>query len=146
MLRPSIYADNFVENIFDDFFRDPFWNTSGVRSVNQMSTDIRDCGDNYQIEMDLPGFAKEDVRAELKNGYLTIRASRTSSNDEKDEKQRYIRKERYSGHYQRSFYVGSTVKQEDIQAKFTDGVLTLLVPKKEKQPEVEESKYIQIQG
>lgn len=146
MLRPSIYADNFVENIFDDFFRDPFWNTNGVRSVNQMSTDIRDCGDSYQIEMDLPGFAKEDVRAELKNGYLTIRASRTSSNNEKDEKQRYIRKERYSGHYQRSFYVGDAVKQEDIQAKFTDGVLTLMVPKKEKQPEVEESKYIQIQG
>ncbi|MCC8151440.1 MAG: Hsp20/alpha crystallin family protein [Lachnospiraceae bacterium] len=146
MLRPSIYADNFVENIFDDFFRDPFWNTSGVRSVNQMSTDIQDCGDSYQIEMDLPGFAKEDVRAELKNGYLTIRASRTNSNEEKDEKQRYIRKERYSGHYQRSFYVGDAVKQEDIQAKFTDGVLTLQVPKKEKQPEVEESKYIQIQG
>ncbi|MCD8150753.1 MAG: Hsp20/alpha crystallin family protein, partial [Clostridiales bacterium] len=120
--------------------------TSGVRSVNQMSTDIKDCGDSYQIEMDLPGFAKEDVRAELKKGYLTIRASRTSSNDEKDEKQRYIRKERYSGHYQRSFYVGDAVKQEDIQAKFTDGVLTLMVPKKEKQPEVEESKYIQIQG
>jgi len=146
MLRPSIYADNFVENIFDDFFRDPFWNTSGVRSVNQMSTDIKDCGDSYQIEMDLPGFAKEDVRAELKNGYLTIRASRTSSNEEKDEKQRYIRKERYSGHYQRSFYVGDAVKQEDIQAKFTDGVLMLQVPKKEKQPGVEESKYIQIQG
>lgn len=66
MLRPSIYADNFVENIFDDFFRDPFWNSNGVRSVNQMSIDIKDYEDHYEIEMDLPGFSKDDVRAELK--------------------------------------------------------------------------------
>lgn len=146
MLRPSIYADNFVENIFDDFFHDPFFAGSGVRSVNQMSTDIKDFDDHYEIEMDLPGFSRDDVRAELKNGYLTIRAGRTNTTEDKDEHQRYIRRERYSGHYQRSFYVGDAVQQEDIQAKFNDGVLTVQVPKKEKQPEVAESKYIPIQG
>lgn len=146
MLRPSIYADNFVENLFDDFFRDPFFSTGNIRSVNKMSTDIKECDDYYQIEMDLPGFSREDVRAELKNGYLTIRAGRSNTKEEKDENQRYIRKERYSGHYQRSFYVGDAVTQEDIKAKFADGVLILEVPKKEKKPEVEEAKYIPIEG
>lgn len=146
MLRPSIYADNFVENVFDDFFNDSFFTSASVRSVNQMSTDIKDCGDYYQIEMDLPGFAKEDVKAELKKGYLTIRASRSVSNDNTNDGTRYIRKERYSGHYQRSFYVGTAVQQEDIKARFADGVLILEVPKAEKKPEVEENKFITIEG
>lgn len=146
MLRPTIYADNFVENMFDDFFRDPFFNRSSASTVNKMSTDIRDCAGCYQIEMDLPGFSKEDVRAELKNGYLTISADRSDSKEDQDEDQRYIRRERYRGHYQRSFYVGEAVNQEDIKAKFSDGVLMLEVPKKEAKPEVEESKYISIEG
>lgn len=146
MLRPTIYADNFVENIFDDFFRDPFFSRGAVSSVNKMSTDIQDCADCYRIEMDLPGFSREDVRAELKNGYLTILASRSDSKEDKDENQRYIRRERYNGHYQRSFYVGDAVMQEDIKARFTDGVLTIEVPKKENRPEVEESKFIPIEG
>ena len=146
MLRPTIYADNFVENIFDDFFRDPFFNRATVSTVNKMSTDIRDCADCYRIEMDLPGFSREDVRAELKNGYLTILASRSDSTEDKGEDQRYIRRERYNGHYQRSFYVGDAVTQEDIKAKFSDGVLTIEVPKKENKPEVEESKFIPIEG
>jgi len=146
MLRPSIYANNFIENMFDDFFRDPFFNRNGISGTNMMSTDIRDCGDSYQVEMDLPGFSKEDVRAELKNGYLTIQAEHSGKTDDKDDEQQYIRRERYVGRYQRSFYVGDAVKQEDIRAKFTDGVLTLAIPKQEAQPEVEESKYISIEG
>ena len=143
MLRPSIFSDNFVENVFDDFFRDSFWQPTGVRSVNAMKTDIQDMKDSYRIDMELPGFAKEDVRAELKNGYLTVRAAHT---EETKSDSNYIRRERYTGHYQRSFYVGDAVTQEDISAKFKDGILTLVVPKKEKQPEVEESKYISIEG
>lgn len=146
MLRPSIYADNFVENMFDSFFRDPFFNRNGVSSTNMMSTDIRDCGGSYEVQMDLPGFSKEDVQAELKNGYLTIRAEHSDNTEDKDDQQQYIRRERYVGRYQRSFYVGDAVKQEDIKAKFSDGVLTLDVPKKEAQPEVEDSKYISIEG
>lgn len=145
MLRPSIFRDNFVENIFDDFFRDPFWQSTGVRSVSAMKTDIQDMDDGYQIDMELPGFAREDVKAELKNGYLTVRAAHTEEKENKGNSS-YIRKERYSGHYQRSFYVGDQVTQEDISAKFKDGILTLHVPKKEKQPEVEEAKYISIEG
>lgn len=143
MLRPSIFRDNFVENVFDDFFRDPFFQSTGVRSVSAMKTDIQDLPDSYRIDMELPGFAKEDVRAELKNGYLTVRAAHTEENKSEGS---YIRKERYSGHYQRSFYVGDKVTQEDITASFKDGVLTLNVPKKERQPEVEETKYISIEG
>ena len=146
MLRPSIYGDGFVENMFDDFFRDPFFNTGKMRTVDKMSTDIKEFDSEYQIEMDLPGFAKEDVRAELKNGYLTIRAGRSTTKDEKEENGRYIRKERYSGHYQRSFYVGENVTQDDIKARFADGVLTIVVPKITKKPEVEETKYISIEG
>ncbi len=149
MLRPSIYAGNFVENMFDDFFRDPFPPMPpmhSVRSVNQMSTDISDCGDSYKIEMDLPGFSKDDVNAELKDGYLTIHASRTESKDDSDEEKHYICKERFTGHYQRQFYVGEVVTQNDIKAKFTDGVLEIIVPKMEKKPEVEESKFISIEG
>lgn len=146
MLRPSIYPDGFVENLFDDFFRDPFFSTGKMRTVEKMSTDIKEYNDRYEIEMDLPGFSKEDVRAELKKGYLTIRASRTGSEDEQAQDHRYIRKERYTGHYQRSFYVGEAITQEDIKAKFKDGVLTIQVPKKERKPAVEETKYISIEG
>lgn len=145
MLRPSIFADNFVDNVFDEFFNDGFWRPTGVRSVSAMTTDIQELPDGYKIDMELPGFAKEDVQAELKKGYLTIRASRTQENDE-NKNQHYIRKERYTGHYQRSFFVGEQVKQEDIKARFQDGVLTVVVPKKEKTPEVEQSKYISIEG
>ena len=145
MLRPSIFTDNFVDNMFDDFFNDGFWWPTGMRSVSAMTTDIQELPDSYKIDMELPGFAKEDVQAELKKGYLTIRASRTRENDE-NKGQRYIRKERYTGHYQRSFFVGEQVKQEDIKARFQDGVLTVIVPKKEKTPEVEQSKFISIEG
>ena len=145
MLRPSIFRDNFVENVFDDFFNDSFWQPTGVRSVSAMKTDVKELADGYEIDMELPGFAKEDVRAELKDGYLTVRAAHTEDRENQNNKS-YIRKERYSGHYQRSFYVGDKVTQEDITAKFKDGILTLNVPKKEKQPEVEESKYISIEG
>ena len=128
MLRPSIFRDNFVENVFDDFFRDPFWQTTGVRSVSAMKTDIQDMKDGYQIDMELPGFAREDVKAELKDGYLTVRAAHSEEKESKG-KGSYIRKERYSGHYERSFYVGEQVTQEDISAKFKDGVLKLTMPK-----------------
>jgi len=108
-----------------------------------MKTDIQDLGESYLIEMELPGFAKEDVRAELKNGYLTVRAARSVQSENKNKK--YIRKERYSGHYQRSFYVGEKITQDDISARFKDGILILTVPKHTKQPEVEESRFISIE-
>lgn len=144
MLRPSIYPDGFV-SLFDDIFREPFFSTGEVRSVQRMATDIKEYPDFYEIEMDLPGFTKSDVRAELKDGYLTIRAARSNTPDEEKGAHRYLRKERYSGHYQRTFYVGKVVSQEDIKAKFKDGVLMVQIPKKERKPKVEETKYIPIE-
>ena len=94
----------------------------------------------------MPGFAKEDIRAELKDGYLTVKAQSSQDRDEKDENGRYIRRERYSGSCQRSFFVGQEVTQEDIKARFENGILKLSVPKREALPKAEENRYIAIEG
>ncbi len=111
-----------------------------------MSTDVKENENGYEVEMELPGFAREDIQADLKEGYLTIHASRNTADEQKDEKGKYLRKERYSGSCSRSFYVGEAVTQEDIKAKFADGILTVFIPKKETQPQVETKKYIAIEG
>lgn len=146
MLMPSIFGRNFVDDMFDDFFGAPFAEKTPAITTRAMSTDITESADSYQIEMDLPGFAKEDVNAELKDGYLTVSAERSQNNEDKNEDGKIIRRERYQGMCRRSFYVGDAVNEEDIRAKFKDGVLTLSVPKKEKKPEVEQKKYIAIEG
>ncbi|HIU77675.1 MAG TPA: Hsp20/alpha crystallin family protein [Candidatus Pelethocola excrementipullorum] len=139
MLMPSIFG----ERLFDNFFDFPFGNYSGNTA---MKTDVKEKDGNYELAIDMPGFKKEDLKAELKDGYLTISASTNKNNDEKDKDGRYIRRERYTGSCRRSFYVGEAVTQEDIKAKFEDGILKVLVPKKETQPKVEENKYIAIEG
>jgi len=111
-----------------------------------MRTDIRDTEQGYELDIDMPGYKKEDIKAELKDGYLTIQAQTSSNRDEKDEKGRYIRRERYSGSCQRRFYVGKEVTQEDIKARFDNGILKLTVPKKEALPKTEENHYIAIEG
>lgn len=125
----------------DDFFDYSF---GGGRSSELMRTDIRDNGNAYEITMNMPGVKKEDVKAELKNGYLTISASSNTSKDEKDGEGRYIRRERYCGTCSRSFYVGEHVTQQDIRARFENGTLILDVPK-EDQKVVEENHYIAIE-
>ena len=103
-------------DLFDDFFNDPFFSTPFSQSSNTlMRTDVRDDGTNYLLDIDLPGFKKEDIQAELKNGYLTIGAVREDNKEEKDNNGKVIRQERYSGSCRRSFYVGDQLKQEDIQ-------------------------------
>ena len=139
MLMPSIFG----ENLLDDFFDYPFGRSS---TFDMMNTDIKDTDAGYEITMNMPGVKKEDVKAELKDGYLTIRATANTSKDKKGSDGRYIRRERYSGSCSRSFYVGGDVKQEDIKAKFENGILKLTVPKEEAQPKVEENKYIAIEG
>ena len=152
MLMPSIFNDN----LFDDFFDFPFYDDKADRKIqrklyghhagNLMKTDIKEMKDGYELEIDLPGFKKDEVTAELKDGYLTVSAETNTKKDEKAEDGKYIRRERYSGSCSRSFYVGDGVKQEDIKAKFEDGVLKLEIPKKEAKPAVEEKKYITIEG
>ena len=139
MLMPSIFG----ENLFDDFMDFPF----GGKKINtMMKTDIRDTDSSYELDIDMPGFKKEDIMAQLKDGYLTISASASANNDEQDKDGRYIRRERYAGSCSRSFYVGEGVKEEDIRAKFENGILKLSIPKVENKPQVEEQKYIAIEG
>lgn len=124
-------------DLFDEMFKDPFFTRSYNNSSTQiMKTDIHDKDGNYVIEMELPGYAKEDIKADLKDGYLTISASKSETKEEKDAKGNCLRKERYTGSCNRSFYVGEQVTQNDIKAAFKDGVLTLQVPKD--MPKVEE--------
>ena len=139
MLMPSIFG----ENLFDDFMDFPF----GGKKINtMMKTDIRDTDSTYELDIDMPGFKKEDIKAQLKDGYLTISASTSANNDEQDKDGRYIRRERYAGSCSRSFYVGEGVKEEEIRAKFENGILKLSIPKVENKPQVEEQKYIAIEG
>ncbi len=144
MLMPSLFG----EDLFDDFFDTPYRGLNRAVSNAQglMTTDIKENGNSYEISMNLPGVKKEDVQAELKDGYLTVHASTNTSNDTKDENGKYIRRERYSGSCSRSFYVGDHVTQEDIKAKFSDGVLHLDIPKAEEKPAVETKRYIAIEG
>ncbi len=147
MMRPSVvYNGNLMENIFDDFFKGSVISSENACSVNRMRTDIKNCDDCYEIEMDLPGFSTEDMKAELKDGYMTVTATHSENKEEKDEEGNYIRRERYQGQYKRSFYVGDAVTQEDIKAKYTDGVLKITVPKIEKKAEEEEKQIITIEG
>ena len=149
MLRPSIFNDN----LFDDFFEFPFFDDRAERKLyghnakNIMKTDINEHKDGYELEIDLPGFHKDEIQAELKDGYLTISAAKQLNQDEKEkESGKYIRRERYSGSCQRSFYVGDEITQEDIKAEFKHGILKLFVPKKEAKPEVEQRKFVSIEG
>ena len=142
MLMPSIFG----ESLLDDFFDFPFENSYRSGRSQLMRTDIKDTDQGYEVTMNLPGVKKEDVKAELKDGYLTISASSNNSRDEKDDNGRYIRRERYSGSCSRSFYVGDQVTEADIKAKFEIGTLTMMIPKKEVQPAVENKKYIALEG
>ena len=110
-----------------------------------MKTDVKETESGYEVDIDLPGFKKDEVSASLENGYLTISAAKGLDKDEQDKKGKYIRKERYAGSMSRSFYVGEGVDQNDIHAKFEDGILRLSVPKENKKA-VEQNKYIAIEG
>ena len=137
MLMPSIFG----EDLFDDFFGYPFRGYEMNSSL--MSTDIKDTDGGYEVTMNLPGVKKEDVKVTLVNGYMRISAKKDSPKETKNG--RYIRKERFSGACERSFYVGENLTQEDIQGEFKHGVLKLRIPKKEAAPQVEENKYITIE-
>ncbi len=134
MLVPSIFGERLFDNFMEDFDFSP---------AHSMRTDVKDVENGYELSIDLPGFKKEDINAELKDGYLTIKATTENNNDEKDNKGKYIRRERFYGSMSRSFYVGENVTEEDIKAKFSDGILKLEIPKKE--VAVPEKKYIAIE-
>ena len=149
MLMPSIFGENLFDDWMDFPFEREFWGNRnplyGKNAKNIMKTDIREHDTGYELDVDLPGFKKDEINVELENGYLTISAAKGLDKDEQDKKGKYIRKERYAGAAQRSFYVGDAVTQEDIKAKFEDGILRLSIPKKDAQA-VETKKSIAIEG
>ncbi|MDO5563351.1 MAG: Hsp20/alpha crystallin family protein [Synergistaceae bacterium] len=151
MMMPKIFGENLFDDWMDDFgFRSAFPavrgnSVFGKHEKGLMKTDVKEKDGSYLIDMDLPGFKKEDVKAELNDGYLTVSASRSYDNEGKDENGSYIRRERFSGSCSRTFYVGGGVKQEDIKAKFDNGILSLTVPKESVQ-KLPENRYIAIEG
>ena len=127
-------------DVFDDLFRDPF----DYSSVDSMRTDIVEKDGQYLLDMELPGYKKEDIKMELKDGYLMVSATKNIDNEEKDSEGHVIRRERYSGSCNRSFYVGDTIKEEDVKASFDNGELKITIPVSST-PQVEEKKYIPIE-
>ena len=139
-------------NFFNDFMSDPFdfgfFGTEPAPKANAslMKTDVKETEHGYEVAIDLPGFKKDEVKAELKDGYLTISAARGLDKDEQDKNGTYIRRERYAGNMSRSFYVGEDITETDIHAKFENGILMLDVPKKEEKKPVDEKRYVTIEG
>ena len=153
MLMPSIFG----ENLFDDFFTPFYYDDKdekkaekklyGHRAQNLLRTDIKETKEGYELVVDVPGFKKDEVKVALKDGYLTVSAAKGLDEEEDDRKTgRYIRRERYAGSMSRSFYVGDGVKEEDIHAKYEDGILKLSLPKKAPKAVEEKDGYIAIEG
>ena len=150
MMMPSIFGENLFDDDWMNFpFEQDFWGKKnplyGKHAKNMMKTDIREHDAGYEVDIDLPGFKKDEITAELKDGYLTVTATaKKAEENTSDKKEKYVQKERFHATCNRSFYVGDNMKQEDIKAKFENGVLTLQVPKKEEIPEEQTKKFITI--
>lgn len=155
MLRPSIFGESLFDDWMDDFpfgkefekamfpAKDPLY---GKHAKNMMKTDVREADDAYEVDIDLPGFKKDEVTAELNDGYITISAAKGLDKEEKDKKTgKYIRKERYAGSMSRSFYIGEGITQDEISAKYENGILQLKIPKKTDKA-VAGKNYIAIEG
>ena len=148
-MLPSIFRDNLFDDMFDfdDFDKEfnrmmrPLY---GKHAQNMMKSDVRETDNSYELDIDLPGFKKDEITVQLDNGYLSISASKGLDKDEEKKDGKYIRRERYAGSMNRTFYVGSQLTQQDIQAKFEDGILKISVPKKDVQ-QIEQNKYIAIE-
>ena len=149
MMLPTIFGENLFDDFMDDAFERNFFGGRnplyGKHSKNLMKTDVKETETGYELDIDLPGFKKDEISAHLEDGYLTVSAAKGVDEDEKDNEGRYIRRERYSGSMTRSFYVGNAVTEEDIKAKYEDGILSLSIPKKDPKA-VEAKKYIAIEG
>ena len=146
MLMPSIFGENLFNDDWMNFgFPEVEKALYGKNAQNVMKTDVKETEEGYEVDIDLPGFKKDEINAQLDNGYLTISASKGLDKEEKDKQGKYIRRERFSGAMSRSFYVGDGITQEDIKAKYEDGILRLSVPKKDHRV-IENNKYIAIEG
>ena len=152
MLYPSLFNDSLFDDLMDfDFpvFPRDYGGVDkklyGKNAARVMRTDVHEHDDSFEVDIDLPGFKKDEININLENGYLSVAASKGLNEEEKNKKGKIIRQERYTGSMQRSFYVGQQITEEDIKAKFEDGVLKLVVPKKDAKA-VPEKKCIMIEG
>ncbi len=153
MMMPKLFGENLFDELMDDF---PFVGRMQMPALgggiygrcekNLMKTDVKEKDGGYILDIDLPGFSKEDIKAELNDGYLTISADRSYEREEKPEDGKFIRRERFSGSCSRTFFVGEEVKQEDIKAKFADGILTVTFPKEEQNKLPAKNNLIAIEG
>jgi HSP20 family molecular chaperone IbpA len=145
MMMPSIYNNGLFDDFFDGFFAEPARKAPERKGFDLMRTDIKELDNAFELDIDMPGCKKEDVKAQVSDGYLIISASTKTEDEEKDEQGKFIRRERYSGSMSRRYYVGDQIQQDDIKAKFEDGILKLTIPKEEPK-KVEEPKFITIEG
>lgn len=149
MMLPSIFGEDLFDEMMDFPFEDDFFGKRnplyGKKAKNMMKTDVKEYETGYEVDIDLPGFKKDELNLDLTDGYLTISASKGLDKDEEDKKGKYIRKERYAGSMSRSFYVGDGITEDDIKAKYENGILKLSIPKKEAKA-VEQKKHIAIEG
>ena len=150
MMMPSIFGENLFDDFMNDFafpaFEDVDKELYGKHAKNLMKTDVKDTENGYEVDIDLPGFKKDEIKIKLENGTLTINAAKGLDKDEKDKEGKYVRRERYAGSMSRSFYVGDHVTVEDIHPKYENGILSFSVPKAENKPIEEKNKYIAIEG
>lgn len=145
MLVPSIFGEDLFDDFMDEFaFPDVDKALYGRHAKNLMKTDVKEKDDSYEVDMDLPGFKKDEIRMQLKDGYLTVSAAKGLNKDEKNKEGKYVRRERYAGSMSRSFYVGENITEKDIHAKYENGILSFWLPKDEKKKI--ENNYISIEG
>ena len=132
-MLPMIFGENLFDDLFNDAFERSMWNNDkalyGKRASQLMKTDVHETEEGYELNVDLPGFSKDEINVELKNGYLTISAAKGLEKDGQGKKGKYLRQERYSGAMSRSFYVGEGLEPKDVSASFEDGILRLSMPK-----------------
>ena len=150
MLLPSIFGENLFDDFMDDFrypaFPDVDKTLYGKHAKNLMKTDVKEKDGSFEVDIDLPGFKKDEITMHLEDGYLTVSAAKGLDKDEKNEEGTYVRRERYAGSMSRSFYVGDEITEEDIHPKYENGILSFSVPKKDKKAIEDKKHYIAIEG
>lgn len=150
MMMPSIFENSLFDDFMDDFSFPGFWNADrasyGKQVKSLMKTDVKETDNGYEVDMDLPGFEKDEIKLQLNQGYLNISAAKGVDKDEKDKDGKYVRRERYVGSMSRSFYVGDNVTEEDIHPKYENGILSFTLPKQEQRAVEEKNHYIPIEG
>ena len=150
MMMPSIFGENLFDDFMNDFafpsFPDVDKKLYGKHAKNIMKTDVKENDHAYEIDIDLPGFKKDEIKMQLQDGYLTVSAEKGLDKDEKTKEGKYIRRERYAGSMSRSFFVGDQITEDDIHPKYENGILTFSVPKKEQKAIEDRKHYIAIEG